>query len=178
MVKLTDFQINFSGLKLGNHQFDFQIEDSFFQLFDYAELNSGQINAIILLQKKSNMLDLDFQIKGNVKLSCDTCTEHYIQSIEGNYKQIVKFSDLAEPEETDEIIIIPTKEHTLEVAHQLYELIHLSLPSRRIHADKADCNQEILEKLEELAYKSQEIDDTRWSGLQKLKNKTSKNGTS
>ena len=52
MVKLKDFQINFAGLKLGEHQFDFQIEDAFFQLFDYAELSSGQINAIILLQKK------------------------------------------------------------------------------------------------------------------------------
>ena len=178
MVKLTDFQINFSGLKLGNHQFDFQIEDSFFQLFDYAELNSGQINVTILLQKKSNMLELDFQIKGNIKLACDTCTEYYIQSIEDNYKQIVKFSDVVEPEETDEIIILPTNEHTLDVAHQLYELIHLSLPSRRIHADVAHCNQEILEKLEELAYQESEIVDPRWSALQKLKNKTSKNGTS
>ena len=169
MVKLTDFQIAFSGLKLGNHQFDFQIEDAFFQLFDYAELNSGQISAIILLQKKSNMLELEFQIKGNVTLACDTCTEDYTQSIEGNYKQIVKFSDVAEPEETDEIIILPTTEHTLEVAHQLYELIHLSLPRRRIHADEADCNQGILEKLEELTYRESEEVDPRWSTLQNLK---------
>tara|TARA_Y100001933_G_C18601325_1_gene398136 strand:- start:15 stop:527 length:513 start_codon:yes stop_codon:yes gene_type:complete len=169
MVKLTDFQIAFSGLKLETHQFDFEIEDEFFQLFDYAELNSGQISAIILLQKKRNMLELEFQIKGNVTLACDTCTEDYTQSIEGNYKQIVKFSDVAEPEETDEIIILPTNEHTLEVAHQLYEFIHLSLPSRRIHADKADCNQEILEKLEELAYQEPELVDPRWSALQNLK---------
>jgi len=169
MVKLTDFQIAFSGLKLGNHQFDFQIEDTFFQLFDYAELNSGQINTIILLQKKSNMLELEFQIKGSVTLACDTCTEDYIQSIEGNYKQIVKFSDLVEPKEIDEIIILPTNEHTLELAHQLYEYIHLSLPIRRIHADKADCNQEMLEKIEELAYQEPEVVDPRWSALQKLK---------
>ena len=169
MVKLTDFQINFSGLKLGNHKFDFQIEDAFFQLFDYAELNSGQICAIILLQKKSNMLELDLQIKGNVTLACDTCTENYTQSIEGNYKQIVKFSNVLEPEETDEIIILPTNEHTLKLAHHLYEFIHLSLPSRRIHANKADCNQEILEKLEELAFQEPEIADPRWSALQNLK---------
>ena len=169
MVKLTDFQIAFSGLKLGSHQFNFQIEDAFFQLFDYAELNSGQISTIILLQKKSNMLELEFQIKGNVTLACDTCTEDYIQSIEGNYKQIVKFSDLAEPQETDEIIILPTNEHTLEVAHQLYEYIHLSLPIRRIHADKAECNQEILKKIEELAYQEPEVLDPRWSALQNLK---------
>ena len=169
MVKLTDFQIAFSGLKLGNHRFDFQVEDTFFQLYDYAELNSGQINAIILLQKKSNMLELEFQIKGNVTLACDTCTEDYTQSIEGNYKQIVKFSDVADPEETDEIIILPTNEHTLEVTHQLYEFIHLSLPSKRTHADKADCNQEMLEKLEELAHQEPEVADPRWLALQNLK---------
>ena len=169
MVKLTDFQIAFSGLKLGSHLFDFQIEDAFFQLFDYAELNSGQINVIILLQKKSNMLELEFQIKGNVTLACDTCAEDYTQSIESNYKQIVKFSDVAEPEETDEIIILPTNEHTLEIAQQLYEFIHLSLPSRRAHADKSDCNQEILEKLEALAYQEPESADPRWSVLQNLK---------
>ena len=147
MVKLTDFQITFSGLKLGNHKFDFQIEDAFFQLFDYAELNSGQISAIILLQKKSNMLDLDFQIKGNVTLACDTCSENYKQSIEGNYKQIVKFSDVLEPEETDEIIILPTNEHTLKLAHQLYEFIHLSLPTRRTHADRGRLQSRNIRKI-------------------------------
>ena len=172
MVKLTDFQIAFSGLKLGSHQFDFQIEDTFFQLFDYAELKSAQISTIILLQKKSNMLELEFQIKGNVTLACDNCNEDYTQGVEGNYKQIVKFSDRAEIEETDdEIIILPTNEHTLEVAHQLYELIHLSLPSRRIHANEANCNQEVLEKLKKLAYQEPEIADPRWLALQKLKNK-------
>ena len=52
MVKLTDFQITFSGLKLGSHKFDFQIEDSFFQLFDYAELSSGQIKRYYIASKK------------------------------------------------------------------------------------------------------------------------------
>ena len=171
MLKLSDFQISFSGLKLGAHRFDFQIEDSFFQLYDYAEIDSGQINAIILLQKKSNLLELEFQVKGNVTLACDTCTEDYTQSIESNFKQIVKFSDVTEIEETDEIIILPTNEHSLNVAHQLYELIHLSLPSRRTHLDEADCNQEILEKLEELAFQEPEEIDPRWSALQSLKKK-------
>ena len=168
MVKLTDFEISFSGLKLGAHQFKFQIEDAFFQLFDNAELSSGQINAIILLQKKINMLELEFQITGKATLACDICTDDYIQSIEGNYKQIVKFSDITEVEEMDEIIILPKNEHKLEIAHQLYEFIHLSLPSRRIHSDEADCNQEIIEKLEELAYQEPERIDPRWSALQSL----------
>ena len=44
--------------------------------------------------------------------------------------------------------------------------------------NKADCNQEILEKLEELAFQEPEIADPRWSALQNLKNKTRNNGTS
>ena len=45
--------------------------------------------------------------------------------------------------------------------------------------DKADCNQEILEKLEELAFQEPEVTDPRWSALQNLKkNKTRNNGTS
>lgn len=169
MVKLKDFQIAFSGLKLGSHQFEFQIEDPFFQLFEYAELDSGQINAIVLLEKKSSMLELEFQIRGAVTLACDTCTDNYTQSVEGNFRQIVKFSDIAEPEETDEIIILPTNEHTLEIAHPLYEFIHLSLPSRRAHPNEVDCNQDVLKKLEELAYQKPEAKDPRWSALQNLK---------
>ena len=80
---------------------------------------------------------------------------------------LIKFSEVSAF--LDEIIILPTNEHTLEIAQQLYEFIHLSLPSRRAHADKSDCNQEILEQLEALAYQEPESADPRWSVLQNLK---------
>ena len=38
MVKSKDFEIQFSALKLGSHEFNFNIEDSFFTLFDYSEI--------------------------------------------------------------------------------------------------------------------------------------------
>ena len=168
MEKLKNYQIPFSGLKLGSHQFDFEIKDTFFKLFDYSELNSGDLKAKVLLHKKNTLLELVFEIKGMVTLSCDTCTDEYQQNITSSIKQIVKFSDVEEAQDTDEITALSTNEHTLEIGHSLYEFIHLSLPSKRIHPIEADCNQEVLKKLEELAFQEPEVTDPRWSVLQKL----------
>ena len=168
MEKLKNYQIPFSGLKLGSHQFDFEIKDTFFKLFDYSELNSGDLKAKVLLHKKNTLLELVFEIKGMVTLSCDTCTDEYQQNITSSFKQIVKFSDVEEAQDTDEITVLSTNEHTLEIGHSLYEFIHLSLPSKRIHPIEADCNQEVLKKLEELAFQEPEVTDPRWSVLQKL----------
>ena len=169
MVEERDFQIAFSGLKLGAHEFKFEIKESFFELFDCAEIEKGSIQVAILLEKKSTMLNLEFQISGTVELCCDTCTDPYQQQIAGNFTQIVKFSDVMEIEDTDEIIHLPTNEHSLNVTQQLYEFIHLSIPSKRAHADEVNCNQEMLDKLDELAYQEPEVVDPRWTALQNLK---------
>ena len=81
-------------------------------------------------------------------------TDEYQQNITSSFKQIVKFSDVEEAQDTDEIIVLSTNEHTLEIPYSLYEFIHLSLPSKRTHTIEADCNQEVLEKLDELALRA------------------------
>ena len=101
--------------KTGSHQFDFEIKDTFFKLFDYSELNSGDLKAKVLLHKKNTLLELVFEIKGTVTLSCDTCTDEYQQNITSSFKQIVKFSDVEEVQDTDEITVLSTNEHTLEI---------------------------------------------------------------
>ncbi|MGB1931888.1 MAG: hypothetical protein ACPHL8_02420 [Flavobacteriales bacterium] len=58
MVKSKDFEIQFSALKLGSHQFNFDIEDSFFTLFDYSEIEKANISTSITLVKKATLLDI------------------------------------------------------------------------------------------------------------------------
>jgi uncharacterized metal-binding protein YceD (DUF177 family) len=138
-------------------------------LFEFAEIKKGSIQALVLLEKKSTMLEVEFQLSGMVELACDTCTDLYQQQLLCSFSQIVKFSDVMESEDTDEIIYLPSNEHMLNVTQQLYEFIHLSLPSKRAHAYEADCNQDILDKLDELAYQEPEVADPRWTPLQNLK---------
>ena len=81
MVKSKDFEIQFSALKLGSHQFNFDIEDSFFTLFDYSEIEKANIITNINLVKKATLLQLDFVITGHLTLACDRCAEDYQQEI-------------------------------------------------------------------------------------------------
>ena len=41
MKNLKAFLIPFTGLKIGKHQFDYQIDNSFFECFEYVEFNSA-----------------------------------------------------------------------------------------------------------------------------------------
>jgi uncharacterized metal-binding protein YceD (DUF177 family) len=86
---------------------------------------------------------------------------------------IVKFSDLVESVESDEIVILSNNEHTLSLARYIYEFVHLSLPSKRIHQSENECNPEILEQLERMGWtdETDEIIDPRWENLKQIKTK-------
>ena len=173
MVKSKDFEIQFSALKLGSHQFNFDIEDSFFTLFDYSEIEKANISTSITLVKKATLLQLDFTITGHLTLACDRCTEDYQQEINQHFELIVKFSDIVESLESDEILILSSNEHTLSLARYIYEFTHLSLPSKRTHQSLDECNPEMLEHIEQMGL-TEDIDETidpRWENLKQLKTK-------
>ena len=74
MKKITnEYLIPFIGLKIGKHQFDYQINKKFFDAFDYHEFEKCDIKVNILFEKKSTMLELSFKHKGTVYVPCDVC---------------------------------------------------------------------------------------------------------
>jgi uncharacterized metal-binding protein YceD (DUF177 family) len=173
MVKEKDFDIPFSGLKLGKHLFSFDIVDAFFELFDYSEIKKGTVKVNVTLDKKVSMLTLDFEVTGTVELLCDTCAEAYSQQLNEHFNLIVKFSDLVESSDSDEIIILSTKEHRLSLAQYIYEFIHLSLPTRRTHPSYDECNSEMIEHIQQYGIieptTNDETIDPRWASLNKIK---------
>ena len=173
MVKSKDFEIQFSALKLGSHQFNFDIEDSFFTMFDYSEIEKANISTSITLVQKSTLLQLDFAITGHLTLACDRCTEDYQQKINQHFELIVKFSDILESVESDEILILSSNEHTLSLARYIYEFAHLSLPTKRTHQSLQECNPKMLEYIKQMGL-TKDFDDTidpRWENLEQLKTK-------
>ena len=173
MVKLKDFEIQFSTLKLGSHKFSFDIEDSFFKLFDFSEIEKANIRATITLVKKPTLLQLNFSMSGYLTLACDRCTEDFQQEINQHFELIVKFSDILENIESDEILILSSKEHTLSLARYIYEFSHLSLPHKRIHQSIDECNPEMLEHINQMGLTKNinETIDPRWENLKQLKTK-------
>ena len=175
MKKLNEFLIPFIGLKLGKHQFDYQIDNTFFKNFDYDEFNAVSVKVDIVLEKKSTMIEIDFKHKGTVNVPCDVSGEEFDLPIKGKLKLLVKFGD-AFNDENEELLDLPHVEFQVNVAQYIYESIILSVPLRRVHPGVKDGSlSDVIEKLESLSPKENKKEeqqnndiDPRWENLKKL----------
>ena len=165
------YKIEFAGLKIGNHQFNFNADKKFFERFNFSDFNDVSANIDINLTKKSTLLELEFILKGCVNLNCDTTNEPFDFEIKHEAFLLVKFGQEYNDED-DEILVLPHGEHKLYVDQYIFELIVLSLPSKRIHPGIEDgtLKSEILEILENLKpKKNSNLADPRWNQLKSLK---------
>ena len=179
MDNTKEFLIPFIGLKLGKHHFEYHINKTFFEIFDYHEFNNSDIKVNVVLEKKSTLLELSFKHKGTVNVPCDMTNEEFDLPIKGTIKLIVRFGDEFN-DDNEELLIIPHGEHQLDVSQYIYEMIVLSVPSKRIHPGIKDgtLDNEALKKLKQLSTKEpkkqnttdqkKENTDPRWDKLKQL----------
>lgn len=171
MKALKQFSIPFTGLKLGKHQFEFEINQQFFNEFEHSLVKEGLLNASVELDKQETMLILNFHISGSIKLKCDKCLSDFDQPIELNERQIVKFAEEAEEETDLEILILPRRETTIDVSELIYEFITVSVPfiNKCEQAGKT-CDEQMLATLSKLSVENeQQSEDPRWDALKNLK---------
>ena len=167
------FIIPFAGLKQGQHNFSFSIENKFFKSLGYNEFNNVKLIAKVELLKKTTFLELRFFITGKVNVFCDISIEPFDLQINSESKFIVKFCNSSE-NLSDEIIFLPIGSHEIDVTNHLYETIILSLPIRKVHPKVKDgtLENEITIKLRELEPKLEKQsfeNDSRWDKLKDLK---------
>lgn len=176
MNKTKEYLIPFIGLKLGKHHFEYQINNKFFEIFDYNEFQNSDIKVNLVLEKKSTMLELAFKHKGTVNVPCDLTSEDFDLPIKGKMNLIVRFGE-AFNNDNEELLILPHGEFEIDVAQYIYEMIVLSVPLRRVHPGIKDgsLKTEALTKLKELAVKEKKEEkkeeeniDPRWDKLKQL----------
>ena len=167
--------IPFVGLKEGKHQFDFVINNKFFETYNYDEILDARIDVHVGFVKKSTLLELSFNANGTIKVACDVTNEHYNESIASSLELVVKFGNEYN-DENEEIIIIPHSEYQLDVSQFIYEMLVLAVPRKKVHPGIEDgtLQSDILDKLEELKPKennNSQDTDPRWSKLKDLYNR-------
>lgn len=175
--RLKDFDIVFSGLKLGEHQFDFQIDAGFFEAFDYPDFEEAEITATVQFLKRETQLRLDLHLEGRVWVPCDITNDMFWLPLSADARVMVKFGDEFDDSD-EELLILPHGEHRLNVAQYLYEMAVLAKPLKVVHPDveAGTKGQEILDKLEALAPEEpeekddDEETDPRWDKLKDLLN--------
>lgn len=160
-----EFIIQFSGLSLGKHDFDFEINDAFFKEFEYSEIEKGDIRLEMTMDKSERMLILDFNFVGKVTVTCDRCGEDFEMPINGEQKTVIKFGESYE-EIADDILVIPESEHEVDIWQMAFEMICLAIPIRKVHPDDENgstCDKEALRRIDELSPKDDA--DPRWNDL-------------
>jgi|TARA_R110002126_G_scaffold142037_1_gene287483 uncharacterized metal-binding protein YceD (DUF177 family) len=172
MKDLKQFNIQFVGLKEGKHEFDYSIDNKFFEAFNYDEFTSSSIKVLLTFVKKSTLFELVFTAEGTVEVPCDVTTELYQQEIDSELPLVVKFG----PEYNDdneEILILPHEAYEFNTAQFIYEMIVLAVPNKRVHPKVLDgtMESEALVRLKELEIKkvkTVETTDPRWDKLKNL----------
>ena len=176
MKALKDYIIPFIGLKVGEHHFDYQIDNTFFLEFDYEEFNEADLKVDLLFEKKTTLLELNFNVSGAINVNCDVSNEPFNLEIEDSFKLVVKFGETYNNDNED-ILIIPHGEYQINVAQFIYELVVLAMPAKKVHPGIEDgtLQSDILNKLEELSplvgkteENNTEDTDPRWDTLKKL----------
>lgn len=176
MKQTKEYTIPFVGLKLGKHKFEYQINNAFFEIFDYNEFQNSDIKVNVVLDKQSNLLEINFKHAGTVNVPCDMTGEDFDLPIKGKLKLIVRFGETFN-NDNEELLILPFGEFEIDLSQYIYEMIVLSVPLRRIHPGIKDgsLNTEALTKLKELTIKEQKKEkkeeeniDPRWDKLKKL----------
>lgn len=171
---LQQYVIPFSGLNLGKHQFRFNVDDRFLSEFDYSIIKKAKLVIDLQLDKQETMLILDFNITGDINLSCDVCLAGFPYSINQKERQIVKFTNEDLQHDTEDIVIMSRNEHEIDVSKLIYEFINLAVPYISRCTDVGNmqwCDKEMIAKLNDLSDRTKETNSTdpRWEALKNLK---------
>jgi len=173
MNYLDKYRISFGSLAKGEHEFEFEIDDKFFEQFGNVPVQHGFLDVLVTLNKQETMMLLDFTMEGSIETLCDRCGDPMELELAGFNELTVKFGPEAK-EESEDVIVISTKEHELNVAHFIYEYVTLLIPMRNVHEEdengESTCNPETLKKLDQLRHHDEEEkeNDPRWDVLKKI----------
>lgn len=173
MKKLSNpYLISFTGLKNGEHKYDYVIDDFFFKQREYSEIQQAHIDAKVTLIKEIHLLVFDIKMEGTINVMCDRCGDAFDFPVWGEKKLIISLTN--DRFEDDDIVSIPLDSSEIDIAQYLYEYVTLLLPQRRIHPDKeggaSGCNAEALKILNKLSEKKGEDKiDPRWEALKNIK---------
>ncbi len=176
MKSLQQYRIPYTGLKLGVHNFHFDVDDAFFNEFEYSLVKNGKLKVDLIFEKQETLLIMQFHISGEIKFSCDVCLANYPSEVNIKERQIAKFTnDENLEDDTEEIIVLTKNDHEIDVSTLIYEYINLAVPYISRCEDEGNtkwCDKEMIAKLESLSGQKEEQKDNadpRWEALKNIK---------
>lgn len=137
-------------------EYKYVLNNDFFTDIEAPDIEKGNLNVSLSVEKAAGAFVLDFVIEGEVTVTCDRCLDEMQVPVYTEESMKVKLG----PEycDDDEIVIIPENEGIINVAWNIYEFTMLSLPMKHVHKD-GECNREMLDTLSPLLRTDAQDDD-------------------
>jgi uncharacterized protein len=126
------YDIGIAKLSNKKHEYAFDLNDSFFKLFDQAIINGGNLKANVTLDKTELLITLDFHIVGDLNLTCDRTLEEFAYPVDVKDTLLVRFG-AEEMELADNAIQITPDRNTLNVAQHIFDYLGLAVPMKKLH---------------------------------------------
>ena len=167
VFQTSNYDILFSGLKEGEHKYNYKIGDTFLKNFGFNELSQVNIKVNSIFIKKNTLMELHLSGKGSYILTCDISNELFPYHVDSQLNLIIKFGEKYNDDD-DQYVIIPHNSYKFNIAKSIYEMIVLSIPQKRIHPKVLDgsLNSKTLKILNKLSPGSKKTElDPRWNKL-------------
>ena len=158
MGNRREYDIAFVGLKPGLHEYNFGVDDKFFQEYKQADFTGCHANIKLTLEKNTSFMMLKFEVGGNVDVVCDRCGNNLGMDLWDEFNMVVKLvenpDEMNATEEDPDVYYISRTESHLRVADWIFEFVTLSIPMQRSCKEEEiggpQCNKEVLEMLKKM----------------------------
>jgi len=182
MKFVRKFDIEVIRLKEGKHNFSFEVDKSFLDHFENSGeiVNDVAVNVEVVLDKRINLIEVDFNLKGDVNITCDRSLKDFDYPIDLKHKILYKYGQ-EEAEINEEIFLITQDTQSINVMQLIYEFILLGIPAKKIHPDHLTEEDEDDQDEGWIVYEagtsdgkeenSEDEQNPFWQALKNLKNK-------
>lgn len=158
MGKLDGYKVDLKGMATDTVSYRWQADNDFFSSVQGSEIKQGLLDVALRVKRTSGAYELEFQLLGEVEVTCDRCLESMNQPIDAFCTlRVVMGEDFVDD---GDVVVVPEREGFINVAWNIYEFAALQIPLRHVHPD--------CEALSESS--EEEKVDPRWADLKKLIN--------
>ena len=163
MGTLDGYKVDLKGMTSDTVSYRWQADNDFFSAVQGPEIRHGLLDVALRVKRTSGAYELEFQLKGEVEVTCDRCLEPMDLPIEAlSTLKVVMGEEYADD---GEIVTVPEREGTINVAWNIYEFAALQIPLRHVHPD-GECKS-----LSSTPSQGEEEIDPRWEELKKIVNR-------
>lgn len=173
----ADYILDFTQPPTAPVRYDFELGQRYWTEIAGDEIRGGHVCVVLQVKPMRGVYELFFSFVGEVEVECDRCLSPLFMPIDLKQEMTLELGD--ETDDSDErVIFLDRLKPVYDLSWLMYELIALSLPLKRVHAD-GECDPEMTKYLCEQPSESERrtlADSPQWQQMkERMKNKNNHN---